>query len=715
MDVARGGIGNARAIVGAQPGERLEDVLRRRTELFQALLEAQREVGEGLLIVDGDRPLYVNDAFCQIIGYSLNDLLALPSLLDLVVAEERAGLADQLRSHATEGHVVSRHETAVRHRNGRRVDIEIGVTSLRVGSEHNQVIIARDISDRKQAEAALRRSEDRFRSLVQNSSDLMTILGADGTILWHSPSVERVLGYPPDALTNTNLYDLVHSDDAPRLAAAFTACATDAANQTTIDFRCRHREGSWRYLEAVASNQLDHPTIGGIVVNSRDVTERKAFEDQLARQAFFDPLTGLPNRVLFMYSIEHALAGARRNNLGVAVMFLDLDGFKLVNDTLGHLMGDQLLIAFGQRLKTCVRPGDTVARLGGDEFTILLENVPSSGEAERVASRILERLQQPFEFEGRDLFVSSSIGIAFGTHGDTRPSELLRFADAAMYRAKSSGKARSVVFDHSMHAAFLARATLESELRVALDREELRLHYQPIADLATGDLVGAEALARWQHPARGLILPMEFLPLAEETGLILPMGQWVLEEACRQARIWQLEHPDGPPLTVSVNLSARQFQQPDLVRHVEHALAQAKLDPSSLRLEVIEGVLMDDPRATLAKLEELRALGVRVTIDDFGSGYASLSSLRRLPVRSLKLDPSFLGQLDPTSVGIMRAMATLAHALGLEVTAEGVETGDQLARLREADLDRGQGYLFSRPLAKEAMQTLLRKGGRLIP
>jgi diguanylate cyclase (GGDEF)-like protein/PAS domain S-box-containing protein len=715
MDMARGEAEEASEILGTRPGERLEEVLRRRTELFQALLEAQREVGEGLLIVDGDRPLYVNDAICQITGYSLDELLTLPSLLDLVVEEERGVLAESLRAHATAGHIVSHYETAVRHRNGQRVDIEIGVTSLRIGADLHQVIIARDISARKQAEAALRRSEDRFRSLVQNSSDLMTILDADGTILWHSPSVERVLGYPPDALTNTSLYSLVHADDAPRLSAAFAACATDAAAQTTIDFRCRHRDGTWRYLEAVASNLLDHPTVGGIVVNSRDVTERKAFEDQLARQAFFDPLTGLPNRVLFMYSIEHALAGARRNNLGVAVMFLDLDGFKQVNDTLGHLMGDQLLVAFGQRLKACVRPGDTVARLGGDEFTILLENIPHSGEAERVASRILERLRQPFELDGRDLYVSSSIGIAFGTHDEIRPSELLRFADAAMYRAKSSGKARSVVFDHSMHAAFLARATLETELREALDRDEMLLHYQPIVDLANGQLVGAEALLRWQHPARGLLLPLELLPLAEETGLILPLGQWVLEEACRQARIWQGAYPDGPPLTVSVNLSARQFQQQDLVRRVEQALAQAGLDPSNLRLDVVEGVLMDDPRTALAKLEELRALGVRVAIDDFGTGYASLSSLRRLPVRSLKLDPSFLGQLDPGSVGIMRAVATLAHALGLEVTAEGVETGDQLASLREADLDRAQGYLFSRPLAEDAMWTLLRKGGRLIP
>jgi diguanylate cyclase (GGDEF)-like protein/PAS domain S-box-containing protein len=714
MEVARGEAGGAREILGALPGERLEDVLRRRTELFQALLEAQREVGEGLLILDGERPLYVNDAVCQITGYSLDELLALPSLFDLVIEEERIPLAERLHVQAAQGQTVSHHETAVRHRNGRPVDIEIGVTSLRLGGHAHRVIVARDISARKQAEAALRRSEDRFRSLVQNSSDLMTILGTDGTILWHSPSVERVLGYPPDALTSTSLYDLVHPDDTAHVEAAFGACASDASAQTTIDFRCRHRDGSWRYLEAVASNLLDHPTVGGIVVNSRDVTERKAFEDQLARQAFFDPLTGLPNRVLFMYSIERALAGAGRNKVGVAVMFLDLDGFKLVNDTLGHIVGDQLLVAFGQRLKSCVRPGDTVARLGGDEFTILLENIPNSSEAERVASRILERLQTPFNFDGRDLYVSSSIGIAFGLHGEVRPSDLLRFADAAMYRAKSTGKARSVVFDQSMHTAFLARASLESELRAAIERGEMRLHYQPIVDLASGLLVSAEALLRWQHPARGLVLPMELLPLAEETGLILPLGQWVLEEACRQARAWERARPDSQPVTVSVNLSARQFQQPDLVRRVEDALTQAALDPASLRLEVVEGVLSGDPRATLTKLEELRALGVRVAIDDFGTGYASLSSLRRLPVRSLKLDPSFLSQLDPASIGVVRAVATLAHALGLEVSAEGVETDEQLARLREADLDRGQGYLFSRPLAEDAMRKLLKKGGSLI-
>jgi len=705
------------------PGERLEDVLRRRTELFQALLEAQREVGEGLVIVDGERAQYVNGAFCQISGYSLDELLAMPSLLEIVVPEERAQLAERIHRRAMGGDTVSHIDSAIRHHDGRRIDVEIGLTTLRVATHTNLVIIARDITARKQAEVALRQSEDRFRSLVQNSSDGMSILGPDGVILWHSPALERVLGYPAEALNGTSLFDLVHPEDAARVAATFASCATDTSGQATVDFRCRHRDGSWRYLEAVSTNLLAHPTIAGIVVNSRDVTERKAFENQLARQAFFDPLTGLPNRVLFMYSIEHALAGASRNKLGVAVMFLDLDGFKYVNDTFGHQVGDQLLIALGQRLKSCVRPGDTVARLGGDEFTILLEDIPEPAKAERVAQRILERLQTPFRFEGRDLYIGASIGIAYGTPGSVKPADLVRYADAAMYRAKALGKGRSVVFDRSMHADWVARATLETDLRSALDRDELCLVYQPIVDLASGQLVGAEALARWHHPTRGLVLPLEFLPLAEETGLILPLGQWTLEEACRQIRAWQEQHPSGAALTVSVNLSGRQFQQPDLVQRIERVLAKTRLDPSALRLEVIEGVLLDDARSTLIKLEELRALGVRLAVDDFGTGPASLTSLRRLPVRTLKLDPSLLGPAGSnghaddnpdTSLAMVRAVSALAHALGMEVTAEGVETDEQLARLRQVECDRGQGYLFSRPLTGEEMQHLIQRNRPLL-
>lgn len=707
MDAARGDAGGS---LGSRPDARLEEVLRRRTELFQALLEAQREVGEGLIIVDGERPLYVNDAFCQITGYSLDELLALPSLLDLASDEDRERLEACLRVGPDQGQAVSHHELGIRHHDGRRVDVEVGVTTLRVDTHAHLVIIARDISSRKVAEAALRQSEDRFRSLVQNSSDVMSIVGPDGLIRWHSPAFERVLGYPPEALTGTSLYDLIHPDDAARVAATFAACSANDATQTTLDFRCLHQDGGWRYLEAISTNLLDHPTIGGIVVNARDVTERKAFEDQLARQAFFDALTGLPNRVLFMYSIEHALAGARRNKVGVAVMFLDLDGFKQVNDTFGHQVGDQLLSALGQRLKSCVRPGDTVARLGGDEFTVLLEDITRPDEAERVARRILDRLQTPFHFDGRDLYVSASIGIAFSPPDGMKPADVLRYADAAMYRAKTAGKARCVMFDHSMHAAWLARLSLESDLRAALDRDELRLFYQPIADLATGQIVGVEALARWQHPTRGLMLPLEFLPLAEETGLIVPIGQWVLEKACCQARAWQHQFRGGVPLTVSVNLSARQFQQPDLVSRVERALSGAGLDPALLRLEVTESALPDDARVALKTLNDLRALGVRVALDDFGAGCASLSSLRRLPVRTLKLDPSFLGALDEEAVPIVRAVATLAHALGMEVSAEGIETAQQLARLREVECDRGQGFLLSHPVAEDALSRLIEQG-----
>jgi EAL domain-containing protein (putative c-di-GMP-specific phosphodiesterase class I) len=328
----------------------------------------------------------------------------------------------------------------------------------------------------------------------------------------------------------------------------------------------------------------------------------------------------------------------------------------------------------------------------------------------RVSERILERLQPPFHFEGRDLYISSSIGIAFGTTDGVKASDLLRYADAAMYRAKAIGKARAVVFDHSMQADWVARATLETDLRGALDRNELRLFYQPIVDLVSGRLVGTEALARWQHPTRGLVLPMDFLPLAEETGLIVPLGQWTLEEACRQARAWQTQYPSNAPLTISVNISGRQFQQPDLVQRVERALSQFGLDPSVLRLEVTESVLLDDARATQARLEELRALGVRLTLDDFGTGPASLTSLRRLPVRTLKLDRSLLASEDATSAAIVRAVATLAHAFGMEVAAGGIETDEQLAHLREAECDRGQGYLLSRPLTEEAMSQLLKQG-----
>ncbi|MCC6174477.1 MAG: EAL domain-containing protein [Chloroflexi bacterium] len=691
----------------APSAERLEDLLRRRTELFQALLEAQREIGEGLAIAEGLRILYANDALCTMLGYSFDELAALPSLLEIIPATERARVLERARPSEGGNLEASYFETAVVHKHGHRVDVEVGVTRLRVEGHDRVVLIARDISARKQAEAALIQSEDRFRSLVQNASDIMSILAADGTILWHSPSLERVLGYAPDALAGASLYDYVHPDDASRVAAAFAASETNAAAPVVIDFRVRHRDGSWRHLEASGANLLDHPAVQGIVVNSRDVTERKAFEDQLARQAFFDPLTGLPNRVLFMYSIEHALAGARRNKVGVAVMFLDLDGFKRVNDTFGHQAGDQLLVALGQRLKACVRPGDTVARLGGDEFTILLEDIPYADEATRVAQRILDRLQEPFPLDGRDVYVGTSIGIAFGMPGESEPPNLLRFADAAMYRAKAAGKGRYVVFDGGMRADWVARAGLESDLRGALEQGAFRLAYQPTFDLITRRIAGVEALLRWEHPERGVLQPRDFLSMAEETGAIVPIGQWVLEEACRQAQAWQHAFPNHAPLGLGVNLSARQLQQPDVVQQVERAVAASGLNPALLQLELTEAALLDDTRAIPEKLQALRALGVRLALDDFGAGLSSLSQVRRAPLACLKFDVSLVSRLDRQSVEVVRALTALARALGLAVCAEGIETTEQLALLLEAGCDRGQGYYLSPPIAAEAVTRLI--------
>ena len=566
----------------------------------------------------------------------------------------------------------------------------------------------------RSVDEALRRGEERLHALLRDTTDVISVIDADGTARWHSPSLERVFGYAPKDLEGASFVDLVHPEDAPNVRATLERLAGEAGGRETLAFRVRRHDGACRELEAVATSMLNRPSVAGIVLTARDVTERRAYEDQLARQAFYDPLTGLPNRVLFTFSIERALAGARRDKVGVAVMFLDLDRFKAVNDTLGHHAGDQLLSMLAQRLRSSVRPGDTVARLGGDEFTVLLEDITLPDQAEAVARRIVERLDQPFTIDDRDLRVTASIGIAFGTDADAQPADLLRFADAAMYRAKTEGKARYVVFDRGMQADWVARTDLEDDLRRSLDRDELRLHYQPIVDLRSGRMVGAEALVRWQHPERGLLLPPSFLRLAEETGLIVPLGTWVLESACRQARDWQRGRPGDMPFRVGVNLSARELQQPDLVERVTRVLRDTGLDPSAPRLETTEAAILEGGTATIATTEALAALGVRLALDDFGTGASSLTTLRRLPARALKLDQSFVARPEPADEAVIRAVVDLAHALGMVVIAEGIETAEQLARARAVGCDQGQGFLFSEPVAADELGALLRSDVPLI-
>jgi diguanylate cyclase (GGDEF)-like protein len=425
--------------------------------------------------------------------------------------------------------------------------------------------------------------------------------------------------------------------------------------------------------------------------------------DQLTRQAFQDPLTSLPNRALFMDRLTHALARTERRPQHVAVLFLDIDRFKVINDSLGHGVGDQVLGELSRRLAGCVRPEDTIARLGGDEFAILLEDLDDVAGATAVAERVAQALDAPFLLEGREVVVTMSVGVALNTRRPVAPEELLRDADLAMYRAKGKGKNRFEVFDTDTGAPAIHRLDLELDLRGAVARGEFRLHYQPVVQLETGRVVEFEALVRWQHKERGLLSPDAFIGLTEETGLIIPIGQWVLTEACRQARSWQEQRPSDPPLTISVNLSARQLQDPDLIGLVSRVLADSGLDARSLKLEITESVVMEDAPSTLATLHTLRDLGIRLAIDDFGTGYSSLGYLKRFPIDTLKIDRSFVEGIvsDSEDAAIVQAVISVAKILGLSVTAEGIEDEAQLRRLKELGCDRGQGFYFGEPLAAD--------------
>jgi diguanylate cyclase (GGDEF)-like protein len=442
----------------------------------------------------------------------------------------------------------------------------------------------------------------------------------------------------------------------------------------------------------------------------KEVAERKQIEEQLLHNAFHDGLTGLANRALFIDHLKLALGRAERHEAyRFAVLFLDLDRFKFVNDSLGHTAGDQLLVAIARRLETIVRPGDTVSRLGGDEFTALLDDLKDAGEAESVAERLQRELAIPFNLGGHEVFITVSIGVAVSATGYQRPEDILQDADTAMYRAKRLGKARHEVFEQGMRAHAADVLGLERDMRQAIERRELFLEYQPIVSLGTGVLRGFEALVRWRHPERGVIPPLKFIPIAEETGQIIPLGLWVLREACRQMRRWRDLSPAGEPLTMSVNLSGKQFMQSDLLGQIQGVLMDTGLDPRSLKLEITETVVMDNIETATRTLEQLRALGVELSIDDFGTGYSSLSYLQSFPVSTLKIDRSFVSRMTESdgTAEIVRTIMSLARSLGMDVVAEGVETEGQRARLTDMDCEFGQGYYFSMPMGEEDVEAFL--------
>jgi diguanylate cyclase (GGDEF)-like protein/PAS domain S-box-containing protein len=555
--------------------------------------------------------------------------------------------------------------------------------------------------EHERSQVSLRASERRFRTLIEKSSDAVMVAALDGTVIYESNTVERVLGFRAGARVGENGFAFVHPDDLPMTHAVFDAVREAPGNAEAVELRGLHADGTWRWLEVHLRNLSAEPDVGGIVANYRDITERHVLEGKLAHQAFHDALTGLPNRSLFLDRVGHALENRDRNGgRTVAVLFIDLDDFKTVNDALGHGAGDALLGEIADRLRDCTSPGDTCARFGGDEFGVLLEGIEGRADAERVAARILRAAQVPMVVEGNPVTIGASIGIAVGDD-DTSADHLIRNADLAMYRAKHSGKARHEVFQHDMHEAVIERLALETELRRATGRGELVNHYQPIVDMRTGRVVGAEALIRWLHPERGLLSPAVFVPVAEETGLITDIGRAVLEQACQDATTWSAA--GGAPY-VSVNLSTRQLQDIEVVDLVAEALATSGLDPARLTLEITESVLIDNPSAAAATLGQLKALGVSVALDDFGTGYSSLSYLARFPVDILKIDKTFVDALGDgapgNEVALVTAIIEMSRALDLRIIAEGVESASQADHLCRLGCEIAQGFHFARPMAQ---------------
>ena len=577
---------------------------------------------------------------------------------------------------------------------------------------------ARRMSELAEAEQrVLEVSEQRFRALTEGSSDLIVISDAGGALNYISNSIRGVLGYDKDDPAVRDLIALAHEEDADRLRGVLQSLAAGSEQVITLEARFRHSDGSWRWLEVNARREFDQ--LSGIVVNARDISERKLVEQKLTHDAFHDPLTGLPNRALFTDRLQRAVNRVRRDpDYKFGVLFIDLDRFKVVNDSLGHTAGDRLICEVSDRLLNCIRQtvaercpagDDTLARLGGDEFTVLLEELRDASDAIRVAERILARLQTAFTVNGVELFTTASIGIALSAPTYVSADDVLRSSDLAMYRAKGAGGSRIEVFDATMYVGAVNRLKLETDLRRAYERQEFEVFFQPIVLLEDSRIVGAEALIRWKHPERGYVSPAEFISVAEDTGLIVPIGKWVLREACRKFRELQLALPQASLNSVSVNLSAKEFGQPDVVENVRRVLAETGLSPQSLRLEITESATMGDIERVISVLNQLRALGVRISIDDFGTGYSSLSYLRRFPIDTLKIDRSFVKALDSDgeSREIVRTIMSLAENLKMDVIAEGTETEAQINELRTMDCRYAQGYFFYKPMKPDQFAQLV--------
>ncbi|HEV2906929.1 MAG TPA: EAL domain-containing protein [Actinomycetota bacterium] len=652
------------------------------------------------------RFLAVNDAAVDRYGYSRDEFL------DMTIKEIRPpeDVPALLESVARNPDGIDR-SGSWRHWTKERsvFDVEITSHGLLFSGRRARLVLATDVTERKRAEEAVKAAEERFHSAFDHAPIGMNLLDLEGRFVQVNRAFSAMIGYEQEELLGKTCQSITHPEDLEKDLKDMRRMAAGEIDHYQVEKRFVHSAGHpvWTMASRSLVRERDGQPLH-LVSQVQDITQRKQSDLMLTHMALHDSLTGLPNRTLALDRLALALARTERHPSSVAVLFLDLDRFKVINDSLGHNVGDELLVSVAGRLREAVRPSDTVARIGGDEFVVVCEDITGIEDAARIAQRIADALSSAFELNGDEVLLATSVGIALSGGSDDSPESLLRDADAAMYRAKEAGRNRYEVFDSSMRVEAVERLEMEQALRRALGRSEFRLFYQPVLDVETGTIMGVEALLRWDHPERGLLRPAEFISLAEETGLILPIGRWALQEACRQAQRWREANPDRRPLTVAVNLSARQLAQPDVADMVAEALESTGTDPSQVWLEITESVLTGDTEATVGALRALKALGVRLSVDDFGTGYSSLLYLKRFPVDTLKVDRSFVAGLGthPDDTAIVAGVVGLAQTLGLTAVAEGVETEEQRAALLALGCDLAQGYLFGHPEPPEELGTL---------
>ena len=688
-----------------------QEALSKSEEKYRQIVETTTE---GIWIIDQEnKTSFVNQQMATMLGYEIEEMIG-KSLFDFVDSQDRITAKKNFQKRHKK--IAETHDFRFRCRDGSDLWTIFSTNPLFDDNDNylGSLGMITNISQRKKMEQALSESEERLEGILTSIQDVVWSLDPRFSQLKYINSAAQIIfGFSLEELYKTSnfLLTIVHPDDQEIVKHHRHILAE--TGHTEFQYRIIRKDGQTRWLysriRGVYNEQGNMIRVDGI---ESDITEQKLAQEQLQYNATHDYLTNLPNRILFIDRLEHAIERQKRHpEFNFAVLFLDLDEFKVINDSLGHAIGDQLLQEIACRLHQGLRSDDTLARLGGDEFTILLEDIEEVKDAIKIAKRIHLDLTKPFMLEGQDIYINTSIGIALSCSGYKKASEILRDADTAMYRAKADGKACYAIFDQKMHERAVRRLQLETDLRIAIKQQEFTLYYQPIISLKTGQLTGFEALIRWQHPEKKLISPGHFIPIAEETGLIIPMGEWILQEACQQLKQWHQQFPNYSHLKVGVNLSSKQLKYSNLINTIDQVLQETKLDGKNLKLEITETLLMENLEAAREILLKIKERNIEICLDDFGTGYSSLSYLHRFPVNTLKIDRSFVMRMEPNNENaeIVRAIISLAHILSIDIIAEGVETKSQLSQLRWLDCEQGQGYFFAKPLPKQEVETLLKQ------